>query len=155
MANAVKREDTESVTAPAVFQPASKEDYLKAATTTVADAGDLARGWTVASSAPCPEAPQVPGQLFAPSELPDPEVAKAVGFQPQAIPEHLILGADDDVDPQGPEPSTVLKAKYREALRERIVAAAEESDKNAAKAREENTSNKPAAAASSPVGAHK
>lgn len=150
MANTLKQEEA-TPTAPAFFLPVQDKDtYLKAAA--ASSVVDPTRGWTVSSPSPLQQDAQVPGQRFTPSELPDPEVARAVGFQPQAIPEQFILGADDEVDPQGPEPSTVLKAEYREALRERIIKAAEENEKSAAEAVKENTSQKPSPAAASTPG---
>lgn len=123
--------------------PASKEGYLKASEdqrtgfVKTADAADPGVGWTAARGA-LQDPQQMPGQMFAPSQLPDPEVARATGFPPVQIPADQILDSDDVLHPQGPEPSEVAHMEHREALRARYVELDVESKEQAAQAHDDD-----------------
>lgn len=138
--------------------PTSKKDYLgRAADPRVnflptADADDPHVGHTaVTGFGPDPD--DMPGQVYAPSQLPDPAAAARAGFPPVQIPEHLILDNDDDVHPQGPEPSERAIIRERTKLRGDVVDRADKAAAAKAAAREgKSSSEAPAATETAPSG---
>ena len=86
---------------------ASYDEYVdhaavtNAAYTTSIDSLDVTNGWTAQTDGPIPQPEQMPGQLYHPSQLPDPRIAAAGGFPAVLIPEHLV--SEDTNLPNGPE----------------------------------------------------
>lgn len=118
--------DTEAAAAAGVAVPvASAEEYNEIikdyVVTSTADASDHDVGWTAQSPVSYPAPEDVPGQVYAPWQLPDPGVAIAAGHPPLAFPEHLI--SEDEDHPQGPEPWEVGKSvkDHSEAINARLV----------------------------------
>ncbi len=109
--------------------PSSLEEYKEAVADhaaaasmgTTADATDATVGWTVQSDASIPDPVQVPGQVYHPSQLPDPSVARRAGFPPVPVPEHLVV--DEEDHPQGPEPWETGSdpRDVRDAIRDRVI----------------------------------
>lgn len=135
--------DADEARAEGVFvPPASKEEYLAASEDTrrgftkTADADDLDVGWTAARGA-LADPTELPGQVFDPRQLPDPEVARAAGFAPLRVPEHLILEVGE-LHPQGPEPSEVAVLEHREELRKAYVSISQKAKEAAAEAQDED-----------------
>jgi hypothetical protein len=61
-------------------------------------------------------------QMFTPEQLPDPNVARAAGLTPQAIPATQIIDGEDAYShPRGPEPGEQVRAEQRAAIVERVV----------------------------------
>jgi hypothetical protein len=102
----------------------SYEDYAdraaatNSAYTTSVDALDVASGWTAQSEGPIPQPEQLPGQLYHPSQLPDPRIAQATGFPAQAIPEYLVTTDADH--PNGPELDEAAEER-RTAIRDNRI----------------------------------
>lgn len=128
MATSTKMDQNEAAAAAGIaLPPASAEEYnqvvekarVDTAFDATADAGDAGVGWT-AQSGRAFEAPEdVPGQRFAPWQLPDPNVAVRAGLPPVAIPEHLIT--EDEDDPQGPTAQERANAALHDQIRERAL----------------------------------
>ena len=118
--------------------PASRDEYLEAAgqlpSARTSDGGDPSVGWTaqyrdagrdedgsvVRRDYVGNDVNDLPGQVYLPEQLPDPQNAIKAGFPPQRIPEHLIV--DDEFHIQGPEPSERAIAKPRAAIRANVLA---------------------------------
>lgn len=134
--------DSDAAQAAGVPVPASsKDDYLKQVAdipTTLGphDANDPQTGWTVQTGGSFHEPADVPGQVYLPSQLPDPARAVANGLPPVQVPEHLIV--EDASHPQGPEPSELAMADARQKIAESVVANQVEAQKAAAQAIEDN-----------------
>lgn len=62
----------------------------------------------------------LPGQVYLPSQLPDPQAAIQAGMAPQKISPDLVTGNPNHI--QGPEPSERAVAEYRDALRAGVLA---------------------------------
>lgn len=142
MATTTKVDQNEAAAAAGVaLPPNSAEEYNKVvekarvdtAFDATADAGDAGVGWT-AQSGRAFEAPEdVPGQRFAPWQLPDPNVAVRAGLPPVSIPEHLVT--EDDDDPQGPTSEERANAALHDQIRDRVLRDHAEKQK----AQEQNT----------------
>lgn len=121
--------------------PASKSDYIESAAqlqrgyVATVDGSDPSIGWTVQQLDPDRKldgeekadsiafvAPgdDLPGQVYLPHQLPDPQAAIDAGMAPVKIPAHLITENPDHI--QGPEPSERATFDYRDAVRRGIVA---------------------------------
>lgn len=61
----------------------------------------------------------LPGQVYTPDQLPDPQAAIQAGMAPVKIPEHLITENPNHI--QGPEPWERLILEAREKLRRGVV----------------------------------
>jgi hypothetical protein len=139
MATTKATQDDAAAAAAGVAVPKlTVEDYNKAVADAQAkisarpgasDARDLNIGWTAQSGRAYEDPESVPGQRFAPWQLPDPAIAVAQGHAPVVIPEHLIT--EDEDDPQGPEPLALGKTMYEvsEAVAQRNLAAYQEEQK--------------------------
>jgi hypothetical protein len=106
--------------------PASKDDYLEASTklargfTSTIDGTDPSIGWTVQSEDPYVDPyDTLPGQVYLPSQLPDPQIAIDNGMAPVKVPDYLITEDIDHI--QGPEPSERVTFDYRDKLRAKVV----------------------------------
>lgn len=77
--------------------------------------------WTAQTGGTLPKEALEANQKFTPEQLPDPNVARAAGIQPQQIPQHLVLDGDDAYDhPLGPEPGERERLEHREAIKQRL-----------------------------------
>lgn len=87
------------------------------------------RYWT-AQQGGLPESGQVAArgpQMYLPSQLPDPDVAKAANLTPQDIPENIVLDPDDAWShPRGPEPSEQIRLAKSGAVKARMIEEAHE-----------------------------
>lgn len=120
--------------------PASKSEYAEASNqlqpgfVATVDGTDPSLGWTVQHRMPEREglsgedaAPKeytepgdtLPGQVYTPDQLPDPQAAIQAGMAPQKIPAHLITENADHI--QGPEPLERLVLKERDRLRRAVL----------------------------------
>lgn len=107
---------------------AEKSAQLQPGYTATADANDPSVGWTsqhrdagrdgVFSNFVDP-ASTLPGQVYTPGQLPDPDLAIAAGMAPVKIPAHLIT--DDPNHIQGPEPTDSILDRIRADLRGAVV----------------------------------
>lgn len=123
--------------------PSSKQDYLDRVADprtnfrATADADDPQIGRTAVRGFGA-DPQELPGQVYAPSQLPDPANAVAAGFPPIQIPEHLILESDEEVHPQGPEPSERAIIRERQELRADLVERAEQAQAEAEEDKDED-----------------
>ena len=119
--------------------PTSADEYHEGAAAlqpgfvATADATEPGRGWTTQMRdaegredvgdgdriAYTPPHDQLPGQVFTPDQLPDPQAAIAAGLPPVRVPEHLVVDDADHI--QGPEPSEMAIREDRGRLRAKIV----------------------------------
>lgn len=142
----------EARTVGVAVPPASKDEYLEASNqlqpgfVATVDATDPSIGWTSQHMVGDREmgdgeeaevrgfvepGDNLPGQVYLPSQLPDPQAAIQAGLAPVKIPEHLIT--EDENHIQGLEMSERLGLGIRDELREAVVrhrkgVAEEESD---------------------------
>lgn len=108
----------------------TKDEYLKKSSTLAlgfgrtADFADVQRGTTAQSADGVGElAENLPGQVFAVDQLPDPSAAIAYGLPPVRLPEHLIVdGKDADNHVQGKDPMDVAAADLRRSLGDPMLA---------------------------------
>ena len=114
--------------------PVSKADYLEASQqlqpgfVATVDGTDPSLGWTSQHLDPERDGGAVsfvdpgdtlPGQVYLPSQLPDPQAAIQAGLTPVKVPEHLITENENHI--QGPEPSEIVAMEYRNKLRQAVV----------------------------------
>lgn len=130
----------EARTVGVAVPPSSKADYLEAASqlqpgyVATVDGTDPSIGWTsqhlngeremagdgeAKVTAFVEPGDSLPGQVYLPSQLPDPQAAITAGMAPVKVPEHLITEDEDHI--QGPEPLERLGLELRDRLRARVV----------------------------------
>lgn len=70
-----------------------------------ADSGDAHVSWTVQSGNGIPDPHAIPGQVFVPAQLPNPEAQAAHGMDPSLVNAGLVVLADEEAanHPGGPE----------------------------------------------------
>ena len=124
MANDTVTEPAEAE-APNLGAPTgSKEAYLKAQSellpgyTPTIDALDENVGTTTFTDGGIPlVGSQLPGQVFAPWQLPNPQAALKAGLPAVTVPEHLIFDHDEAVaHVQGPDALDIATHQIRESL---------------------------------------
>ena len=107
----------------------SKDEYLKSARRLhtgygpTSDFADASVGTTVQSEngIGVGVGGDLPGQVFAVDQLPDPDVARAYGLPSVAVPEHLIVD-DADTHIQGKSADDIANAALRRSLGDPLTA---------------------------------
>lgn len=106
----------------------SKDEYLKSARRLhtgygpTSDFADASVGTTVQSESGIGVgADDLPGQVFAVDQLPNPDVARAFGLPSVAVPEHLIVD-DADTHIQGKSADDIANAALRRSLNDPLIA---------------------------------
>lgn len=128
MPNVKEREDNER---PAEVRgsgdPDLQQEAREAAIERVGEStyyGEPDRFWT-AQQGPMPESAAVAArgpQVYLPSQLPDPAIARSANFTPQEIPENIVVNPGAAWShPRGPEPAEQVRLLKSEAVQGHMV----------------------------------